>query len=68
MRIDLTPRQLEAVSWVKQAYGKRWRRRLSTRPEELPVGYRHFWRYPFGIVEWNEHIRIARRVFWQGKI
>ena len=65
--MKLTERQTEAVNWVKSNY-HHWRKRLMSRPEELPKSYRHFWRYPFGIHEWNEHIRIARRVLWQGKI
>ena len=68
MKRQLTPRQTEAINWVKASYGKLWRKRLSTRPEELQPCYRHFWYRPFGIQEWNEHIRIARRVMWQGKI
>ena len=63
----LTARQQEAVNWVKATYGRRARKRLMTRPEELPTRYRHLWYRPFGIPEWNEHIRIARRLLWQGK-
>ena len=65
---DLTSRQREAIDWVRSAYGRNAKTRLSSRPEELPLGCRHFWRYPFGIPEWNEHIRISRRLLWQGKI
>lgn len=65
---QLTPRQKQAVDWVKSHYGRQWHKRLSTRPESLPIGYRHLWYYPFGILEWNENIRIARRVFYQGKV
>ena len=64
----MTERQLQAINWVKSHYGRQWRKRLLLRPEELPKGYRHVWKYPFGIPEWNENIRIARRVLWQGKI
>ena len=65
---SLTPRQQKAVEWLLANYGKKARKRLLSRPEDLPEGYRHFWQFPFGIPEWNEHIRIARRVLWQGKV
>ena len=68
MKHQLTPRQMQAINWVKASYGRRWRKRLQDRPEDLPMGYKHCYYKPFGIPEWNEHIRIARRVLWQGKI
>ena len=65
---ELTSRQQKAFDWVNAQYGRKARARLLTRPEELPIRYRDFWRFPFGILEWNEHIRIDRRLLWQGKI
>jgi len=66
---ELTPRQAEAVNWARASFTPyKLKEKLENRPEQLPKGYRHFWRYPFGISEWNEHIRLLRRLYWQGKI
>lgn len=64
----LTVRQAEAIAWCKSAFQRNWKKRLNQRPEALPEGYRHFWAHPFGVPEWNEFIRIARRALWQGKV
>ena len=64
----MTDRQKEAIAWMKANYGRKWKQRLQWRPEELPLHYRGFWYKPFGIKEWNDHMRIARRLLWQGKI
>jgi len=66
--MKLTPRQAAALAWGKQAFGRRLKARLKSRPEELPLGYRHIWFNPFGIAEWNEHMRILHRMAWQGKL
>lgn len=68
MKAKLTKRQQEALDWGKANYGRKLKHRLSSRYDELPKAYRQFWHNPFGISEWNEHMRILRRIFWQGKI
>ena len=64
----ITERQAEALAWGRQAYGKQLRKRLNTRPETLPIGYRHLYWHPFGRQDWNEYMRILRRMLWQGKL
>ena len=50
----------DAVNWA-QANGKRtWRRRYSEPPEILPVGYRGFHYFPFGIGAWNWRVHLIR--------
>ncbi len=64
----LTPRQSEAVKWATNLTPSHRKHMLQARPEDLPKNYRKFWRYPFGIPEWNENVRLLRRLYWQGKI
>ena len=66
--VYLTKHQYEAYHWGRANYGNQLKRRLSTRPETLPVGYHHVWFAPFGRPDWNEYMRILRRLYWQGKI
>jgi hypothetical protein len=64
----LTPCQRVAVQWARTSYGVRWRQRLKGRPEELPIGFRHCYWHPFGREDWNDYMRVLRRLYWQGRL
>jgi hypothetical protein len=55
----LTPAEAEALAWAKSNY-RRWRKRFSGQPEDLPRGYQPYYWRPFGIALWNQYVHVVR--------
>lgn len=61
MKIEnCTEEERQAIEWAKDRYGKQWLKRMTTSPDDLPEGYKHFYWHPFGIPEWNHNQHLVR--------